>query len=174
MWAFRSICSRLYSSIPKVEVKAPVYINTSIPQKTDMTQMPKRKIEATRQCLGLIENQPRKYATLMINSFNFTVTERDRIVTHRLKGVKPGDILEFNKIREVGSADYTLKGSPFVEPRFVTLRACVLENGRGKRMPMEKKRKRKGIHRHKYSNPLTTVLMVQSIRVDPNFSLSAQ
>ena len=93
---------------------------------------------------------------------------------HRLKGVKPGDILEFDKIREVGSADYTLKGQPFVDPRFVTLRACVVENGRGKRMPMEKKRKRKGIHRHKYSNPLTTVLMVQSIRVNPEFPLNEE
>lgn len=151
-----------------------MYINTSLPQKTDLSVAHRRKIEATKECLSLIAAQPRKYATLMIHTFNLTVTERDRIVTHRLKGVKPGDILEFEKIREFGSPDYTLKGQPFVDPRFVTLRACVVENGRGKRMPMEKKRKRKGIHRHKYSNPLTTVLMVQSIRVNPDFALTAE
>ena len=175
MWILqRSIFSRLFSSssalsTAKKQAKLPVYINTSVPQAKDLTQIHKKKVDATRECLGLIQSQPRKFATLMIHSFNFTVTERDRIVTHRLKGVKPGDILEFDKIREVGSADYSLKGQPFVDSKFAAIRACVLENGRGKRIPMEKKRQRKGIHRHKYSNPLTTVLMVQSIKVNPDF-----
>ena len=79
----------------------------------------------------------------MKHSFNFTVTERDRSVTHRLKRVKPGDIPEFDKIHEVGSADYSLKGPPFVDTNFATIKACVVENGRGKRIPMDKKRQRK-------------------------------
>lgn len=172
MCIFRSISTtcRFFSSA----VKSNVFVNTSLPQRADLSGLPKKKIEATRGCLRLIQSQPKKYAKMMIHSFNFTVTERDRIITHRIRGVKPGEILEFDKIREVGSADYTITGQPFVDPRFVTLRACVLENGRGKRMPMEKKRKRKGIHRHKYSNPLTTVLMVQQIIVNPDFPLSEQ
>lgn len=147
----------------------PVFINTGLPPIIDYSQTKSRSLESTRSCLSLLTAPI--YARLMIHSYNFTVTERDRIITHRLAGVKPGDILEFQKIREIGNKDYTLKGQPFVDPKFFTIRACVVENGKGKRIKMEKKRKRKGIHRNKYSNPLTTVLCVQSIKINSQFEV---
>ena len=154
-----------------LEPRPSIFINTGLPPVLDYSKEKPRKIESTRACLSHLTTP--LYARLMIHSYNFTVTERDRIITHRLAGVKPGDILEFQKIRELGNKDFTLKGQPFIDTKFVTIRACVVENGKGRRIKMEKKRKRKGIHRNKYSNPLTTVLCVQSITVNPQFEVAA-
>ena len=147
-----------------------VFINTGLPPVLDYSKAKPRALESTRSCLSLLTAP--LYARLMIHSCNFTVTERDRIIIHRLAGVKPGDVLEFQKIRELGNKNHTVKGQPFIDPKFVTIKACVVENGKGQRIKMEKKRKRKGIHRNKYSNPLTTVLCIQSITVNPHFEVS--
>jgi ribosomal protein L21 len=163
------IWQRGFSALKDSLSPAPVFINTGLPPVHDYSKTKGRALESTRSCLSLLTAP--LYARLMIHSYNFTVTERDRIITHRLDRVKPGDILEFQKIRELGCKDFTLKGQPFVDPKFFTIRACVVENGKGKRIKMEKKRSRKGIHRNKYSNPLTTVLCIQSIKINPQFEI---
>ena len=109
---------------------------------------------------------PKLYATLHIFSFRFTVTKNDLIVCHRLKGVRLGDVLTLNRVREIGSPDGKLVGRPWINPNYYTVEACVIEHGKGDRTRCRLPYKRKGIRRERYSEPLTTVLRVRDVRVN--------
>ena len=77
---------------------------------------PKRFITAsapTKTC-NLLQKMSRVSAFVRqvnIYNFPFTVSRQDRIVLHRLKDVKIGDILRLDRIREIGSHFHD-KGRP--------------------------------------------------------------
>jgi len=62
----------------------------------------------------------------------------------RIPDVKVGDVLTLDAIEELGSRDYTLRGSPTIPTSKVRVDATVVEHTKG---PMEfifKKKRRKG------------------------------
>lgn len=111
------------------------------------------------------EQYPNFYAKLNIFNFPFTVSRQDRIVLHRLKDVKVGDILKLDRIREIGSSDFTIKGRPWVNPEFCHVEACVIEHGRGEKVKAKEPKKRKGHQRKVTIKPLTTTLLIRDIKI---------
>lgn len=114
----------------------------------------------------LSEQYPNFYAKLNIFNFPFTVSRQDRIVLHRLKDVKVGDILKLDRIREIGSPDFTIKGSPWVNPEICHVEACVVEHGRGEKVKAKEPKKRKGHQRNVTIKPLTTTLLIRDIKIN--------
>lgn len=120
--------------------------------------------DTTSSVLKKISDQyPNFYAKLNIFNFPFTVSRQDRIVLHRLKDVKVGDILKLDRIRELGSPDFTIKGRPWINPEFCHVEACVVEQGRGEKVKAKEPKKRKGHQRNVTIKPLTTTLLIRDI-----------
>ena len=74
---------------------------------------------------------PRLFAKLYIHNAPFTVHPGDRIVTHRMPDVRPGDVLVLDRVRAVGSEHASLEGSPILPRSVATVTAVVLEHTRG-------------------------------------------
>ena len=82
-----------------------------------------------------------------------------------MPGVVPGDVLRLNRASAIGSRDYTLKGTPFVDERLFEARARVMgtesEPMRIKEKTKRRNRKVKTVRsKHKY-----TMLRVCEVRV---------
>ena len=145
----RVFLKRLFSSL-----------TTATATKTDASN------ELTKDLLTKIsEQQPNLYAKVNIYNFPFTVSRQDRIVMHRLKDVRVGDIIQLDRIREVGSTDYTRKGRPWVDPKYCPVEACVIEHGRGAKVQAKEPKKRKGHQKNKTIKPLTTTLLIRDIQI---------
>ncbi|KAI8072193.1 uncharacterized protein B0P05DRAFT_588875 [Gilbertella persicaria] len=67
-----------------------------------------------------LRDQLRYYAVAEIAGRPFLITKNDKVIVNRLKDVKVGDVLKLDKVRELGSKDYTLKGSPYIPRTYLT------------------------------------------------------
>lgn len=61
----------------------------------------------------------------------------------RLRGVRVGDRLRLSEIHEVGSRDFTLRGSPTLPEGIVSLEATVVEHTKGAMERIVKFKRRK-------------------------------
>lgn len=123
----------------------------------------------TQSLLSKISEQfPKIYAKVNIFNFPFTVSRQDQIVMHRLKDVQVGDVIKLDRIREIGSTDYTIKGNPWIDTKFCDIEACVIEHGRGAKVSAKEPKKRKGHQRKVTIKPLTTTLLIRDIKVNCN------
>jgi large subunit ribosomal protein L21 len=82
-----------------------------------------------------------------------------------MPGVVPGDILRLNRASSLGSRDYTLKGTPYVDERIFECRATVMgteaEPMRIKTKTKRRNRKIKTVKsKHKY-----TILRIAEVKV---------
>lgn len=136
---------------------------------TSMTSSSSSSPSITRDLLEKVSEQyPKLYAKVNIFNFPFTVSRQDRIVMHRLKDVQVGDIIKLDRVREVGSPDYTIKGRPWINPEYCHVEACVIENGRGAKVLAKEPKRRKGHQRKVTIKPLTTTLLIRDIKIIPS------
>lgn len=120
---------------------------------------------------SISEEYPRLYAKINIYNFPFTVSRQDRIIMHRLKDVKIGDVIKLDRIREIGSPNFTIKGNPWINPEYFSIEACVIEQGRGAKVNAKEPKKRKGHQKNSTIKPLTTTLLIKDIKINsPNES----
>ncbi|MCJ1363497.1 hypothetical protein MMC16_002604 [Acarospora aff. strigata] len=79
--------------------------------------------------------------------------------------VKPGDILRLNRASNIGSRDYTLKGTPYLDERLFECRATVMGvEAEPMRVKEKTKRRQRRVKRVK-SKMRFTVLRVAEVRV---------
>ncbi|KAI1426434.1 hypothetical protein F5Y12DRAFT_742216 [Xylaria sp. FL1777] len=79
------------------------------------------------QLYPLLRAQPRHYITAHIHERPYLVTEGDQIrLPFKMPGVLPGDVLRLDRASILGSRDYTLKGTPWIDPTLFECRATVL------------------------------------------------
>lgn len=121
--------------------------------------------EPTKRALSLLKSQCHLYAKVKVNGHMYTIARDDIMVCHRIKNTCVGDILELNEVKEIGSRDYTLKGGPDINPSFYSIKACVLENGRGAKVKAKEGTQRKGRRKNVTIKPHTTLLRVQNIDI---------
>ena len=82
-----------------------------------------------------------------------------------MHGVKPGDVLRLNRAANLGSRDYTLKGSPYLDERLFECRATVVGvECEPMRVKEKTKRRQRRVKRVK-SKMRFTVLRVSEVRV---------
>ena len=118
--------------------------------------------------VGRINSQKTSvYAKLLINNTPFTVHRADLIITHRLKGTNVGDVLSLKVMREIGSKDYRLAGTPLLPRGIAEVRATVVEHTVGAKKRAKMRRQRKGRRPLKTIKPAVTVIRVQDIILTP-------
>ena len=94
--------------------------------------------------LALIRSQPSQYAVAAVAGRKYLLAPRDLLTVPRLKDVAVGDILELDNLHELGSREYTLRGTPHLSPGMVKVTATVVEHTKGQMEFIVKKKRRKG------------------------------
>jgi large subunit ribosomal protein L21 len=89
------------------------------------------------------------------------------VTVPRLKDVNVGDVLTLDAITELGSRDYTLRGSPYVSTQLATVSATVVEHTMGKMEKIFKKKRRKGYQRTIKHKQTYTRLRISDIQLHP-------
>jgi large subunit ribosomal protein L21 len=79
------------------------------------------------ELLPLLRAQPSHYIVAHIHAKPYLLTAGDtlRLPFHMPK-VKPGDVLRLNRVSSIGSRDYTMRGTPYVDERLFECRATVV------------------------------------------------
>ncbi|KAG4306203.1 hypothetical protein PORY_000191 [Pneumocystis oryctolagi] len=106
------------------------------------------------------------YAIIHIYDRPFIVTEGDTVtIPQRLRDVKPGDIIKLTCVSKLGSRDYTLKGQPYIDEKFFTCRARVLELTKAPMSYFIKKKRRQRRIKIVKNKQDYTVLRISEIKV---------
>ena len=100
-------------------------------------------------------------ATIQTQGKQYTVTEGDVLVLNRYPETNAGSKIEINEVITLGEGNEFKLGSPFVDGAKVT--ATVLENKRGRKVVIFKKKKRKGYHRRRGPRQELSVIKIDSI-----------
>ncbi|KAG1170694.1 hypothetical protein G6F70_007569 [Rhizopus microsporus] len=119
----------------------------------------------TPSALEKLRSQLRYYAVVDIAGRPFLVTKNDKVIVNRLNDVKVGDVLKLDKVREIGSKDYTLKGTPYVPENVFDIKATVIEHTKSKLIRIVKKKRRKNYKRTIEHKQTHTVLRISNVDV---------
>jgi hypothetical protein len=139
---------------------------SKIPSPPPPPSKPLALSDSIKELLPLLAVQPSHYISAHIHGKPYLVTVGDIVrLPFHMPGVVPGDILRLNRASAIGSRDYTLKGSPYVDERIFECRARVMgteaEPMRIKEKTKRRNRKVKTVRsKHKY-----TILRVSELRV---------
>ncbi|KAI9048089.1 hypothetical protein LZ554_007885 [Drepanopeziza brunnea f. sp. 'monogermtubi'] len=83
--------------------------------------------QSVKEMLPLLATQPSHYVSAHIHGKPYLVTVGDMVrLPFHMPGVVPGDVLRLNRASAIGSRDYTLKGTPYVDERIFECRARVM------------------------------------------------
>ena len=100
-------------------------------------------------------------ATIQTQGRQFTVSEGDVLIVNRFPGTEKGSTVEINEVLAAGEgADFRV-GKPTLSG--ASVKATVLENKRGEKVVVFKKRKRKGYERKVGHRQELTTVTVKSI-----------
>ncbi len=100
------------------------------------------------------------YAVIKTGGKQYKVAKDQILVVERLPG-EAGDTLSFDEVLLVGDGDQATVGTPFVEGAAVS--AELVEQTRGKKIIVFKKKRRKGYRRRKGHRQEQTVLRVMEV-----------
>lgn len=100
-------------------------------------------------------------ATIQTQGRQFTVQEGDVLTLNRYPNTEEGATIEIEEVLTVGEGDAFKLGNPFVEGAKVS--ATVLENKRGRKVVIFKKKKRKGYERRRGHRQELSVIKIDSI-----------
>ena len=102
-------------------------------------------------------------ATLKTQGQQFTVTEGDVLFVNRYPNTEAGQVIEIKEVLAAGEgADYKV-GRPTLAGAIVS--AKILENKRGDKVIVFKKKKRKGYEKKRGHRQELSVIKIQSITV---------
>ncbi|KAI8140891.1 ribosomal protein L21-like protein [Fennellomyces sp. T-0311] len=121
----------------------------------------------TKDLLTKLRDQLRYYAVAEIAGRPFLITKNDKVIVNRLKDVQVGDVLKLDRVRELGSKDYTVKGSPYVSDKYYDITATVIEHPKSKLIQIVKKKRRKNYKRTIEHKQTHTVLRISKVDVNP-------
>ena len=91
----------------------------------------------------------------------FAVSEGDILVVNRYPKTEAGNTVEIKEVLSVGEGDSFRVGTPLVEGATVT--AKILENKRGEKIVVFKKKKRKGMERKQGHRQELSVIKIETI-----------
>ncbi|KAG0175681.1 hypothetical protein DFQ28_006873 [Apophysomyces sp. BC1034] len=121
---------------------------------------------STKESLSKLRDQLRYYAIAEIAGRPFLITKNDKVVVNRLRDVNVGDVLRLDRVRELGSKDYTIKGAPYVNESFYDIAATVIEQTKSKLIRIVKKKRRKNYKRTIEHKQTHTVLRISKVDVN--------
>ena len=100
-------------------------------------------------------------ATIQTQGKQFTVQEGDVLILNRYPETEAGAKLEISEVLTVGEGEGFQLGKPFVEGAMV--KATILENKRGRKVVIFKKKKRKGYECRRGHRQELSVIKIDSI-----------
>ncbi|KAI1005503.1 hypothetical protein K3495_g2713 [Podosphaera aphanis] len=122
--------------------------------------------ESVRELLPLLANQPSHYITVHIHGRPYLVTAGDTVrLPFKMPDVVPGDVLRLNRAANIGSRDYTLKGTPYIDERLFECRATVMGTESEPMRIKEKKKRRNRRVKTVKSKHRFTILRIAELRV---------
>ena len=92
----------------------------------------------------------------------FAVSEGDILVVNRYPKTEAGNTVEIKNVLSVGEGETFRVGTPLIEGATVT--AKILENKRGDKVVVYKKKKRKGMERKQGHRQELSVIKIESIK----------
>ena len=101
-------------------------------------------------------------ATIKTQGRQFTVEQGDILFVNRYKDSKAGDSLTINEVLMVGDGENTKFGTPYVEG--ASVEATILENKRGTKIVIIKKKRRKGYRRKRGHRQELSVIKIETIK----------
>ena len=102
-------------------------------------------------------------ATIKTQGRQFTVREGDVLETNRFADTQAGDSIEIKEVLSVGEGADTKLGSPYVDGASVS--ATIVENKRGKKIIVFKKKRRKKYQRKRGHRQELSIIKIDSIKV---------
>ncbi|MDX2187501.1 MAG: 50S ribosomal protein L21 [Opitutaceae bacterium] len=100
-------------------------------------------------------------ATIKTQGQQFAVSEGDILIVNRYPKSEAGSTIQINEVLSLGEGANFRVGTPLVNGATVT--ATVLENKRGKKVIVFKKKKRKGMERKQGHRQDLSVIKINSI-----------
>ena len=100
-------------------------------------------------------------ATFQAQGKQFIVSEGDLLVVDRLPDAEAGSAIEFTTVLATGEGADLRVGRPFLDG--ASIRATVVENRRGEKVVVLKKKKRKGYRRKQGHRQELSVLRIDTI-----------
>ena len=100
-------------------------------------------------------------ATIKTQGRQFSVSEGDILIVNRYPKTEAGATIEIKEVLAAGEGDTFKVGTPLLSGAIVT--AKVLENKRGKKVIVFKKKKRKGYERKRGHRQELSVIKIESI-----------
>ncbi|KAK0628479.1 ribosomal protein L21-like protein [Bombardia bombarda] len=111
-------------------------------------------------------DSPGHYLTVHIHGKPYLVTEGDSVrLPFKMPGVEPGDVLRLNRAAVVGSRDFTLQGTPYVDERLFACRATVVGTEAEPMRVLIKKKRRTRRKKHVFSKHRHTILRISEVRI---------
>ena len=101
-------------------------------------------------------------ATIKIQGKHVTVSEGDILFVNRFVNSKAGDTVEIKEVLMAGEGDGVKFGSPYIDGASVSVK--ILENKRGKKVVIIKKKRRKGYQRKQGHRQELSVVKVESVK----------
>lgn len=102
-----------------------------------------------------------KKATIQTQGRQFIVKEGDILIVNRFQDTAAGDTVEIPHVLMAGEGAQAKFGSPYIDG--ATVKASILENKRGKKVFIYKKKRRKGYERKKGHRQELSVIKIESI-----------
>jgi large subunit ribosomal protein L21 len=102
-------------------------------------------------------------ATIKTQGQQFTITEGDILIVNRFPNTEAGATVEINDVLTAGDGDNFRVGKPTLAGAKVMAR--ILENKRGHKVIVFKKKKRKGYERKQGHRQELSVIKIESINV---------
>jgi large subunit ribosomal protein L21 len=102
-------------------------------------------------------------ATIKTQGQQFTVTEGDVLIVNRYRNTETGGTVEITDVLAAGEGEGYRVGKPTLAGASVS--AKILENRRGKKVIVFKKKKRKGYERKQGHRQELSVIKIESIKV---------
>ncbi|UZJ51083.1 hypothetical protein CBS101457_000403 [Exobasidium rhododendri] len=91
--------------------------STSSSSFSSTPRLSPQAIEDTTSALALLKSQPTHYVVASIAGRTLILHSRDVLTIPRLNDVEIGDVLELDRIHEIGSRDYTLRAQDSMSTR---------------------------------------------------------
>ena len=101
-------------------------------------------------------------ATIKTQGQQFTVSEGDILTVNRYPGTEKGTTVEIKDVLAIGEGESFKVGTPLLSGAIVS--AKILENKRGDKVIVFKKKKRKGMERKRGHRQELSVIKIESIK----------
>lgn len=147
------------------EPSQPIIPPSKLPQPPTFTS-PLSLSPSLVSLLPHLAAQSKHYITAHLHARPYLLTEGDTIrLPYLMPEVQPGDVIRLNRASNLGSRDFTLKGSPYIDERLFECRLRVLGT-ESEPLRIKEKTKRRNRHvRRVKSKHRYTILRVMQLKV---------